>query len=141
MQAFAVPVIQQRRFKLLLLMLVSLSLLLGLIVVPVERNDPRTKMHTWFDGVWWSAVTVTGVGYGDVVPVTVPGRIIGIILAAVGVLSFGLVIAMFSIALEDTKDRYYRLKMFEQLDDIQQRLDRLEKGETYLLKKEIDKNS
>jgi voltage-gated potassium channel len=36
-------------------------------------------------GVWWAVVTVTTVGYGDVYPTTVAGRIVAIVLMLVGV--------------------------------------------------------
>lgn len=35
-------------------------------------------------GLWWAAVTLTTVGYGDKVPKTVPGRIIGLLWMFVG---------------------------------------------------------
>lgn len=136
---FTRPVVQQRRFRYLLIGLVSAALLLGLIVVPIEKRYENAKIKTWEDGIWWSVITVTGVGYGDIVPVSTTGRILGMALAAVGVMAYGLIISMFSWSLEETRDRYYRLKMFEQLDDISARLDRLEKGETYLLKKQMHK--
>ena len=40
---------------------------------------------TFWDGVWWAVVTVTTVGYGDLYPHTVPGRIIGIVVMLLGI--------------------------------------------------------
>lgn len=37
------------------------------------------------DGLWWSFVTTTTVGYGDLSPVTTPGRIIAVILMIIGI--------------------------------------------------------
>jgi len=45
------------------------------------------------DGMWWAFVTITTVGYGDVVPMTGPGRFIGVLTMVVGVLVYSLVIA------------------------------------------------
>ena len=38
-----------------------------------------------WDGVWWAVETVTTVGYGDLYPTTVQGRLIGMVLMFVGI--------------------------------------------------------
>ncbi len=45
------------------------------------------------DGVWYAVVTITTVGYGDVVPTTDAGRFFGVILILFGVVFFSLVAA------------------------------------------------
>ena len=46
------------------------------------RDNPERNL---FDAVWWAVVTVSTVGYGDIVPVTVPGRIIGMCIMGSGI--------------------------------------------------------
>jgi voltage-gated potassium channel len=43
------------------------------------------EYESLWDGVWWAVVTVTTVGYGDLYPKTVQGRVIGIVLMFVGI--------------------------------------------------------
>jgi voltage-gated potassium channel len=38
-----------------------------------------------WDGIWWAIVTVTTVGYGDLYPVTVQGRLIGVFVMLLGI--------------------------------------------------------
>jgi voltage-gated potassium channel len=42
------------------------------------------ERSTW-DGVWWAVVTMTTVGYGDINPETVEGRVIAIVVMIVGI--------------------------------------------------------
>lgn len=64
-----------------------------LSVLDAERPAPGANITTFGDGIWWSLVTVTSVGYGDYYPVTLTGRVIaaGLMLCGIGML--GLVTA------------------------------------------------
>jgi voltage-gated potassium channel len=46
--------------------------------------------------LWWGVVTVTTVGYGDTVPMTIRGKIISTGIMMLGVILYGLPAAIFS---------------------------------------------
>lgn len=56
-------------------------------VLYVEQVEGNIK--TAEDALWWSFVTITTVGYGDLYPVTKIGRLIAVILITTGIASFG----------------------------------------------------
>lgn len=57
----------------------------GAIIVFVEAGVNREMFHRVFDGLWWTVVTMTSVGYGDKYPVTAMGKIFAIALMVTGV--------------------------------------------------------
>jgi voltage-gated potassium channel len=52
------------------------------------------NFQSFGDALWWSIVTTTTVGYGDLYPETTIGRIIASILIFVGIELIGLVMGM-----------------------------------------------
>ncbi len=56
----------------------------------------NSKIKTIKDALWWGFVTSTTVGYGDIFPVTMGGRIIAILLMILGVGVFGFITASFA---------------------------------------------
>jgi len=102
-----------------------------------------------WDGIWWAWVSVTTVGYGDVVPVSGLGRIFGALLILMGLVLFTVLIANFSaifVGRGESKARKERLEIYnilkeikavknseneilEVLQDLQKRMKKLEKHE------------
>ena len=70
------------------LTLAAAYLLLVKLLALVERGS-GSEIKTYRDALWYSVVTMSTVGYGDMTPVTKEGRIIGLIfvLCSVGVLT------------------------------------------------------
>lgn len=56
--------------------------------------DPN--VNTPIDGIWWAWVTVTTVGYGDIVPASNAGRLFGAILILMGIGLFTMLTANFA---------------------------------------------
>ena len=51
------------------------------------------KFHSLGDGLWWSAVTMATVGYGDLAPETLGGRAVAVVTMLVGIGSFSVLTA------------------------------------------------
>ena len=60
----------------------------------IAAIDPA--IETPWDGIWWAWVTVTTVGYGDIVPESPQGKIFGGLLMILGLGLFSLITASFS---------------------------------------------
>jgi len=76
--------ILSREFFAVLALLFTLLLLLGVIIWLCERRrNPQqfggSALHGIGAGLWWAAVTMTTVGYGDKAPVTLLGRIVALV--------------------------------------------------------------
>ena len=61
-----------------------------------EHDAPGASIRTFGDALWWAAATLATVGYGDVVPVTVIGRLIAVVLMGCGLALLGAVTGSFS---------------------------------------------
>lgn len=65
----------------------------ALAVLDAERGSPEAVITTFPDALWWAATTVTTVGYGDLYPVTLGGRVVAGVLFTAGIALLGVVTA------------------------------------------------
>lgn len=63
----------------LLMILSGVYIALLFVLFWSESTSDGATIHTIWDAIWYSLVTLTSVGYGDLVPVTSLGRAVGII--------------------------------------------------------------
>jgi voltage-gated potassium channel len=85
--------LQRERVFALALFVVLLVFLGGLGFFLTESPEGASPLQRLGEGLWWAVATVTTVGYGDVVPKTLNGRLIGVVVMIGGLLSFSLVTA------------------------------------------------
>ena len=108
----------------------------GIGIYLIESPHEDAQITNLIDAFWWASATVTTVGYGDVVPVTEAGRIMGIGLMFVGISIIGVFISALGARLIGS-----RLKKQESIESDTKSLiikkileiERLEKHEVDLL--------
>ena len=129
--------------------LIYLSIM-GMIIVSIgafgvfifESNTINAKITSLGDAFWWSLATVTTVGYGDVVPISAEGRILGVLIMTGGIAFISVFISVLGAALvqknfqsanKDLKDSTRNI-IKNRLDNI----DNLKVDELKLLQKLMD---
>ena len=73
-------------FEMMVIFILSIQCIViaGVLFYALENGD-NPQAGNIFDGIWWSVITVTTIGYGDIYPITFGGKILGMILAMVGI--------------------------------------------------------
>jgi voltage-gated potassium channel len=99
-EAFAtlVRVLQGKRVELavsLAIVVVAMLLAAGAIYV-AERGEPGTQFTSIPRAMWWAVETITTIGYGDMIPATPIGKVIGGLVAFTGICAVALPVGIVS---------------------------------------------
>jgi voltage-gated potassium channel len=105
-----VRVLREKREELILTMslLLTLAVIFAALLFFVEGDVQPDKLPNIGAALWWSIVTITTVGYGDVYPVTPLGKVIGVFTTLIGVLMIALPTGVFGAAFVQELDRKKR---------------------------------
>jgi voltage-gated potassium channel len=95
--------------------------------------DPNVE--TPLDGIWWAWVTITTVGYGDIVPGSTVGRLFGSALILLGIALFSMLTASFSafflsqqedkISRQELDNKLQLLRLQQKIENLEEKIDRL----------------
>ena len=86
-QAIVVTLINSYKELTLLVMLICIAgLLFSSFVYFIEVSEEDTSFYSIPNAFWWSVITMTTVGYGDMMPTTPLGKLVGTCCAVSGVL-------------------------------------------------------
>ena len=82
-----VKVLREKKNQILssLFIIFVLMMASGVGIYHAEHNAQPEAFDNAFSGIWWSVSTLLTVGYGDIYPITVIGKIMAIIIAFLGV--------------------------------------------------------
>jgi voltage-gated potassium channel len=81
---------------------------------------------TFGEALWWAVSTVTTVGYGDILPVSAAGRLIGAVLMLTGLALIPMITSVVVSILISQRTRASDAQQESELEEILQRLGRIE---------------
>jgi voltage-gated potassium channel len=117
--------LEQLTLRRAVVVVISVATLLALAAALLERLvDPA--FDNMGDALWWAVVTVSTVGYGDFVPESTAGRLIGSALMLVGLGFIPLITSVVVSVLVAQRNREVREQALRDLAVILERLDRIE---------------
>ena len=106
-------------------LVIAVAALLAVTAAFLERLvDPAFENIE--DALWWAVVTVSTVGYGDYVPESTAGRVIGSCLMLVGLGLIPLTTSLVVSTLVAQRNKALREAAFRDMSTILERLDRIE---------------
>lgn len=86
----------------------------------VEHEAQPDAFSSIPQAMWWATITLTTVGYGDVVPITMAGKALGIVITILGVgfaaLPAGIIASGFTTEMQNRRDEF-RAKIMSSLSD------------------------
>ncbi|MEQ9423424.1 MAG: NAD-binding protein [Cyclobacteriaceae bacterium] len=80
------------------------------LLIWYEKDSHQSAITDYTQAIWYSVVTLTTVGYGDLYPMTVYGRVIGFIFVIVSLGLYGIMISQFGnimATIRENKKRGY----------------------------------
>jgi len=92
-------------FSLMIFFLVFVILFSATIMYLVENSAQPDKFSSIPAAIWWAMMTVTTVGYGDIIPVTPLGKTIGSFITLAGVLLLALPSAILASGFIEERQR------------------------------------
>lgn len=90
----------------------------SVLIYVMEGNNPASPIDTLFEAVYWSIVTISTVGYGDMVPVTHEGRFVALLVIMAGISVLAFTTSLFVSAFTEKLDEIREIKTIEDVSKL-----------------------
>jgi voltage-gated potassium channel len=110
-------VIANERATLASVVIIFLMILISAATIAhmLERHAQPKAFGSIPEALWWAVVTLTTTGYGDVVPQTVGGRMVGSLVMVSGILVLALMTGILATGFAEEERRREYLRVWEQV--------------------------
>lgn len=134
----------RRHLYLYLSLLIIFSVAISsFFILKFESGYPDSQIKTVADAIWWSAVGISTIGIGNVVPVSVSGKYLTLFLTVVGVVVISVITAKIASIFTEEEVRDDLNKIEKEIEgeiavedkQVEDKLDRLEKDLAEIKKK------
>jgi voltage-gated potassium channel len=85
-----------RKYIIWATVVISTYIFIDILLVLAEKNSETASIHNLRDAFWYMIVTLSSVGYGDMVPTTFYGKLIGYFFILTSLLLLGVLISSMS---------------------------------------------
>jgi len=113
-------VLNSRRQQLVSSVFIILVLMVAssLCMYSLENAAQPEVFSNAFSGIWWAVSTLLTVGYGDIYPITIPGKIVSIFITFLGVGMVAIPTGIISAGFVDQFSRIKRLSEYAREENI-----------------------
>ena len=90
----------------------------SVLIYVMEANNPKSPIDSLYEAVYWSIVTISTVGYGDMIPMSDEGRFVAILVILAGISVLAFTTSLFVSAFTEKLDEIREVKTIEDISKI-----------------------
>ncbi len=115
-------VIATKKFEFLTLFIFASIVIFvsSVLIYMVEATNPDSSITTLFEAVYWSVVTISTVGYGDIAPVTEYGRVVAMFVIVAGITVFSFTTSLIVTAFTEKLDEIKEIKLIDDIANLKE---------------------
>jgi len=90
----------------------------SVLIYVMEANNKASPINSLFDALYWSIVTISTVGYGDVTPITEEGRVVAVLVITAGIAVLAFTTSLFVSAFTEKLHEIKEVKTIENVSKL-----------------------